>query len=210
MAKIQWRMKGHYVKNCNCIATCPCDTVGRPYPYPGCEGMGGMHIIEGHFGKVRLSGLNWVAVYYWPGALHEGNGTLQPFIDARAKPEQRDALLQILSGQAGDAWFQVLASVVSKVLEPQFLPIRFEFDKKKRRARVSIPGFLETVSEPLGIPATGKTQRVTVCMPDGMEYKEMEVAATSVLKSTGPIHFDHKGTHSSLADVVHSNKGLLA
>jgi hypothetical protein len=203
-------MKGHYIKNCNCIATCPCDTVGRPYPDPGCEGMAGMHIVEGHFGKVRLSGLNWVAVYHWPGALHEGNGTLQPFIDVRAKPEQRNALLQILSGQAGDAWFEVLASIVTKVHEPQFVPIRFDFDKKKRRARVSIPGLLETVSEPLTVPATGKPQRVTLCMPDGMEYKEMEVASSATLKSTGAIPFDHKNTHSSLADVQHSNKGLLA
>jgi hypothetical protein len=210
MAKVQWRMKGHYIKNCNCIATCPCDTVGRPYPDPGCEGMGGMHIVEGHFGKVRLSGLNWVAVYHWPGALHEGNGTLQPFIDVRAKPEQRNALLQILSGQAGDVWFEVLASIVTKVHEPQFVPIRFDFDKKKRRARVSIPGLLETVSEPLTVPATGKPQRVTLRMPDGMEYKEMEVASTATLKSTGAIQFDHKNTHSSLADVQHSNKGLLA
>jgi hypothetical protein len=210
MAKVQWRMKGHYIKNCNCIATCPCDTVGRPYPDPGCEGMAGMHIVEGRFGKVRLSGLNWVAVYHWPGALHEGNGTLQPFIDGRAKPEQRDALLQILSGQAGDVWFEVLASIVTKVHEPQFAPIRFDFDKKKRRARVSIPGFLETVSEPLSVPATGKPQRVTLCMPDGMEYKEMEVASSATLKSTGAIQFDHKNTHSSLADVLHSNKGLLA
>jgi hypothetical protein len=203
-------MKGHYIKNCNCIATCPCDTVGRPYPDPGCEGMAGMHIVEGHFGKLRLSGLNWVAVYHWPGALHEGNGTLQPFIDVRAKPEQRNALLQILSGQAGDAWFEVLASIVTKVHEPQFVPIRFDFDKKKRRARVSIPGVLETVSEPLTVPATGKPQRVTLCMPDGMEYKEMEVASSATLKSTGAIQFDHKNTHSSLADVQHSNKGLIA
>ncbi len=210
MAKVQWRMKGHYVKNCNCIATCPCDTVARPYPDPGCEGMAGMHIVEGHFGKVRLSGLNWVAVYHWPGALHEGNGTLQPFVDGRAKPEQRDALLQIMSGQAGDAWFEVLASIVTKVHEPQFVPIRFDFNKKKRRARVSIPGLLETVSEPLTVPATGKPQRVTLCMPDGMEYKEMEVASSATLKSTGAIQFDHKNTHSSLADVQHSNKGLLA
>jgi hypothetical protein len=172
--------------------------------------MAGMHIVEGHFGKLRLSGLNWVAVYHWPGALHEGNGTLQPFIDVRAKPEQRNALLQILSGQAGDAWFEVLASIVTKVHEPQFVPIRFDFDKKKRRARVSIPGVLETVSEPLTVPATGKPQRVTLCMPDGMEYKEMEVASSATLKSTGAIQFDHKNTHSSLADVQHSNKGLIA
>jgi hypothetical protein len=28
MAQVEWKMKGEYMKNCNCIATCPCDTVG--------------------------------------------------------------------------------------------------------------------------------------------------------------------------------------
>ena len=209
MAKVEWRMKGQYVKNCNCIASCPCDTAGRPYPHPGCEGMSAMHIVEGHFGNVRLDWLNWAAAYHWPGALHEGNGTLQPFIDQRATAAQRDALLQILSGQAGDAWFEVLASIVTTVHEPQFLPIHFEFDRQKRRARVSVPGFFETVSEPLKVPATGNEQRVTVRMPDGMEYKEMEVAATAVLKGTGPIQFNHQGTHSSLAEVEHTHAGLV-
>ena len=210
MAQTKWRMKGRYIKNCNCLATCPCDTAGFPALYQGCEGMAGMHIVEGNFGKVPLNGLNWVGIYHWPGALHEGNGTLQPFVDRKATPEQRNALLQILSGQAGNPWFEVLASIITKVLEPQFVPIQFEFNKAKRRARVVIPGFLETVSEPLKIPATDKDQRVTVLMPEGLEYKEMEVAASAVLKGTGPIRFNHKGTHSSLALVDHTQSGLKA
>ncbi len=210
MEKIEWKMKGPYLKNCNCIATCPCDTAGRPYPDPGCEGMSGMHILEGYFGKVRLDGLKWVAIYHWPGALHEGNGTLQPILDEKASPQQRQALLTILSGQAGDTWFEILSSIITKIHEPKFLPIEFEFDKKKRKARVAVPGFLETVSEPLTIPATGKEQRVILSMPEGMEYKEMEVASCAVLKGTGSIRFDHRNTHSSLAEVEHTHKGLVA
>ena len=210
MAKISWRMKGQYLKNCNCIATCPCDTVGRPYPHPGCEGMGGMHIAEGNFGEVRLDGLNWVAAYHWPGPLHEGNGTMQPFIDARATPQQRESLLQILGGQHGGTFFEILASIITTMHDPQFLPIEFEFDKSARRARVVVPGFLETTSEPLRIPATGNEQRVIVRIPDGFEYKEMEVAQTVTLKGTGPIKFDHRGTHSSLADVEHTPEGVVA
>jgi len=121
MATIKWRMKGQYIKNCNCIATCPCDTVGVPYPHKGCEGMGGMHIVEGHFGKTRLSGLNWIRTMWWPGPVHEGNGHLQLFVDQKATQAQRDALLQILSGKGGNPWFEILASVVTKVYEPQFV-----------------------------------------------------------------------------------------
>ena len=205
-----WRMKGQYIKNCNCIATCPCDTVGVPYPYPGCEGMLAMHIVEGNFSDVKLDGLNWALTYHWPGALHEGNGTAQPFVAERATPQQRNALLQIMSGQAGNPWFEIIASIVTTMHEPQFVPIEFEFDKNKRKARVSIPGFFETVSAPLTIPATGEEQRAILQMPNGMEYKEIEVAQAAVLKGTGPIKFDHKNTHSSLAEVEHTEKGLVA
>lgn len=205
-----WKMKGQYLKNCNCLASCPCDTGGFPAPYKHCEGMAGMHIVEGHFDDVKLDGLNWAANYHWPGALHEGNGSLQPLIDERATPEQRDALLTILSGQAGGAYFEILATIITTVHEPQFVPIRFEFDKAGRRAWVSVPGFLETRSEPLTVPATGDEQRVILKMPDGFEYKEMEVAQTGVLEGSGPIKFSHKHTHSSLAEVEHTHEGLIA
>ena len=210
MADVAWRMKGQYIKNCNCIASCPCDTTGFPYPDKGCEGMAGMHITQGNFGDVQLDGLSWVVVYAWPGALHEGNGSVQPFIAQQASEEQRTALLTILSGQAGDAWFEILASIVTTVHEPQFVPIAWQFDKAGRRARVGIAGFLETESAPLKVPATGDEQQVIVQMPNGMEYKEFYVAQSVVLKGTGPVKFDFKNTHSSLADVEHTHKGLQA
>ena len=210
MSEVAWQMKGQYIKNCNCISACPCDTTGFPYPEKGCEGMAGMYISEGNFGSVKLDGLSWIVVYSWPGALHEGNGTVQPFIDKKASEEQRNALLTILSGQGGNAWFEVLASVVTTIHEPQFVPITWQFDKTRRKARVSVPGFLETESAPLKIPATDDEQQVIVRMPNGMEYKEYAAAQCTILKGTGPVKFDYTGRHSSLADVDHSNKGLQA
>jgi hypothetical protein len=206
----EWRMKGQYLKNCNCIPTCPCDTTGYPYPEKGCVGMAAMHIVEGYFDKIELGGLTWAATYVWPGALHEGNDTMQPLIDERATGEQRNALLQILSGQSGGTFFEILASIITTMHEPQFVPITFEFDKEKRTARVFVPGFLETASGPLTVPATGDEQRVRLSMPNGFEYKEMEVAQSIVLKGGGPLKFEYKNTHSSLADVEHTHTGLVA
>jgi hypothetical protein len=210
MAKVEWLMKGRYLKNCNCIATCPCDTVGFPYPGKGCEGMAGMHIEQGYFGDVRLDNLSWIVTYRWPGALHEGNGAVQAFIDQRATQEQRNALLQILSGQAGNAFFEFLAANITKLYDPQFVAIEFELDKRKRKARVAIPGALETVSGPLIVPNTGQEHRVVVHIPEGMEYREMEVAQAMVLKGSAAIKFDHRNTHSSLAEVEHTHLGLKA
>ncbi|MGH2361521.1 MAG: DUF1326 domain-containing protein [bacterium] len=205
-----WRMKGQYIKNCNCLASCPCDTIGVPAPNKSCEGVVAMNIQEGHFDGVSLNGLKWAATVHWPGALHEGNGTLEAFLDERANEKQRDALVKILTGQAGGTLFEILSQIVTTVHGPHFVKITFDFDKEKRRARLSIPGFIETTTGPLTVPATGDEQRVIVKMPGGFEYKEMEVAQTTSLKSTGEIKFDWKKTHSSLADVEHTDKGLVA
>jgi hypothetical protein len=94
--------------------------------------------------------------------------------------------------------------------EPQFLPIEWQFNKEKRTARLRIQGFIDTESSPLIVPADGSQQRVIVRMPDGMEYKEFEVAQAKTLEGTGPIKFSHKGTHSSLAVVTHTDGGLVA
>jgi hypothetical protein len=206
----EWRMKGLYFKNCSCLASCPCDTIGVPAPHKHCEGAVGMTIDEGNFDGVDLSGLKWVVAFHWPGALHEGNGTLEPFVDESATEDQRNALLQILSGQVGNPWFEILASIVTKVEEPRFEPIEIEIDRESRRARMTVPGYVETTSEPLIVPPTGEEQRVIVRMPGGMEYKEMEVAQTGVLKGTGALKFDWEKTHSSLAQVEHTNEGLAA
>ena len=210
MADVTWRMKGQYIKNCNCLPACQCDTTGFPSPEKGCEGVIGMLISEGSFDNVKLDGLSWVVAFSWPGALHEGNGSIQPYIDQKASQEQINALLTILSGKAGGAWFEVIASIVTTIHQPQFVPISWQFDKAARTARVSVPGFAETESVPLKIPATNDEQTVIVRMPNGMEYKEYYVAQCTVLKGTGAVKFDYKDRHSSLADIDHTNKGLQA
>jgi len=210
MSQNQWLMKGRYLKNCNCIAACPCDTIGIPYPGRGCEGIAGMHIERGHFNNLNLDGLTWIVTYRWPGPLHEGNGAVQPFIDERANPPQREALLTILSGRAGNPWFEFLASTVTTVYEPQFVAIEFEFDKHRRRARVLIPGAIETVSAPLLLPNTGAEHRVVLQLPAGIEYREIEVAQAIVLRGTAAIKFEYSGTHCSLAEIEHTQAGLKA
>lgn len=209
MAQVKWRMKGQYIKNCSCSAGCPCDFNQDPTHHV-CEAIVGMNILEGSYASVPLSGLKWVVVAKSPGPLHEGNVVVQPFIDSSANKKQREALLQIVSGQAGGPWFEIIKSVVSKFHEPQFVPIDFQFDLKKRRARVAVKGSFETVSEPVKNPVTGEEHRAQVCLPEGMEYKVAEIANAKVNKSTGLLKFNWPKSHSSLAEVEHTYKGLKA
>jgi hypothetical protein len=87
-----WRMKGQYLKNCNWVPSCPFDTWGYAAPNKNCEGVVGRNISEGSFDGTELSGLRWVVTVWWPGALHDGNGISEVFIDESADDAQREAL----------------------------------------------------------------------------------------------------------------------
>ncbi len=158
---------------------------------------------------MSLDGLRWACVYHWPGALHEGNGTIQAIVDERASDEQRSALLTILSGkeQVEGTFFQIISIIAPNVLKPLFLPIDFEFDLDGRTARIAVPGVFETTSEPIKNPVTGAPHRIRVNMPEGFEYEEAEIASAT-LKGSGEIKFDHTSRHSSLAAVTFTESGL--
>ncbi len=207
VSNVTWKMKGMYIKSCNCAYGCPCDFWDRPTK-GFCTGMLGMRIQDGHFGKTPLNGLSFACVYHFPAALHEGNGSLQPFVDERASADQRNALLTILSGKAGGPWFEVVASLLTTIHQPLFVPIHFDMDLKKLTAKTHIPGHLETVVEPIKNIATGGTHRIQVVMPDGMEYKIAETAMTTVNRAQGKIPYDFTNGHTSLAEVAHTQTGV--
>ncbi len=210
MAKLKWRMKGKWVKNCSCAYGCPCDFNARP-TQGRCEGMLAMHIDEGHFDDVSLNGLRWAVVYHWPGPLHEGNGTLLPVVDPKADEKQVNALFTILTGkeQAQGTFFHIVSMIISKMLPPKMLPIEFEVDLEKRAARVAVQGVFETVSAPIKNPVTGADHRIRVVMPEGFEYKEAEIASAEVNKGTADLKYDWPKSHSSLAAVEHTPDGVV-
>ncbi len=210
MASERWRLKGQWIKNCNCAYGCPCDF--NALPTKGyCQGMAAMKIERGHFDDVDLSGLGFAIIVDFPGALHEGNGTAQPIVDERANAKQREALLTIMSGkeQAEGTLFHIFSLIVTRVLDPLFLPIEMSFDKAKRRARLHIPGVLETESEPIKNPVTGAEHRIRVVMPEGFEHHEGEIASARILKANGGIKYSYANTHSTLADVEHTPQGVV-
>jgi hypothetical protein len=147
----------------------------------------------------------------FPGPLHEGNGQIQPIIDERATPEQRQALFNILSGKnsAEGTLFHILSLIVTKVHDPVFVPFEFSFDRNGRVARLVAKGVLETEVEPIKNPVTGAPHRIQVVMPDGFEHRAAEIASANI-RSTGAIKFDTKGSHSSLANVVQTPDGVAA
>ncbi len=210
MQGTDWRLRGDWIKNCNCAFGCPCDFNARP-THGNCQGLLGMRVERGHFGDTTLDGLSFFVVVDFPGPLHEGNGTVQAIIDERSTPEQRDALFQILSGKhaAEGTLFHIFSLIVSKMLDPIFAPIDFEFDMDGRTARVSIPGVLETESKPIRNPVTGAAHRIQVVTPEGFEHRKAEIAIARIESTCGIKVSGSKG-HSSLAKVEQTPTGVAA
>jgi len=195
-----WRMTGTYFKSCSCDPGCPCDFMSEPTHHE-CEGILGMQVDSGNFDGVSLDGIKWAAAYHWPGPLHEGNGTVKAYFDVGMTDEQKNSLGQILMGQAGGTWFEVIASIVSDVKEPAVVPIDIQLSGRNGTLRIG--DTIQNEFAPIKNPVTEEEERVLVQIPGGMEYSGdgyAEIVKSSTLRSTDEIAFDRPGSHVSLVE----------
>jgi hypothetical protein len=210
MATVEWRVRADEFGNCNCAYGCPCQFNALP-THGTCEAAVGYKIQDGNFGDVRLDGLTAALFVQFPGAIHEGNGTMQLVVDERADARQREALVKILSGEETEEmatiWW-VLGAMSPNKLPPLFMPIDFEIDVEARRARLNIPGLLETTGEPIRNPVTGAEHRARIELPDGFEYRVAEMGS-GTSKAIGAIKLDLKDSYGQFAHIHLSNKGVI-
>ena len=206
MALVEWEIEGPSYGNCNCDWGCPCQFNKLP-THGNCEAVVSMRIEKGHYGDVTLDGLCWVNTLKWPGAVHEGNGTFQSFIDEQADEDQRNAIVEITHGRAeeqGAAVLSVFASTMTTMLDPLFMQIDLEIDIEKRDARLTIPGVIESKGEPMINSVTGDMHDARIILPNGMEFVEC-FCGSGTTKATGEISLDHADTWGQFA-VYHFNQ----
>jgi hypothetical protein len=197
--KIKWRMAGEEIGNCNCNWGCPCQF--NAVPTTGhCEAPLGWQIGEGYFGETRLDGVRFTRIYWWPGAIHEGNGVRRMIIDERATKDQREALIALDSGQHGGLYWEIFAAVCPNLVEPLFAPITVDIDREKRVAKIRIPGVAESDTQPIKNPVSGEEHRARIVLPNGFEYKEAEMGNTvSCRVSAGDkLTFELENTYAQL------------
>ena len=160
---------------------------------------------------MKLDGLRAVTMGTFPGAVHEGNGTLQVVIDERADPQQREALAKILSGQETEdmatMWW-VYGAMSPTKLPPVYAKIELEVDVDKRTARVDVPGMIASKGEPIRNPVTHAEHRVRIDFPESFEFKPAEIGS-GTSKTTGALAIDLKDSYGQFAHLHLSHKGRL-
>ncbi len=208
---INWEIEGRQIGICSCAWGCPCQFNARP-TMGYCHASGAIHIARGHFGSTPLDGLSYVSLFRWPGAIHEGDGESQHFIDARATTAQRTALLTIVSGEEslpGATHFSVFASTITRVHEPVFLPIDFRFDFEKREAHFSVNGIVDGRAEPIRNPVSGEEHRAGITLPNGFEFTAAEFASGTLRSNGTTINLDLAGRHAHLSKVHWTGRGVV-
>ncbi len=207
---IEWRLKGREFGNCNCSYGCPCQFNALPTTGT-CEAAVGYQFEEGYFGDVDLGGIRAASIYQWPGAVHEGNGTMQLIVDDSASEEQRQALLRIMAGEETEPMttvWAVYAAMCPTKLESLSRPIELEIDVENRTGRVVVPDVFESVGEPIRNPVTGDIHRARINLPHGFEYEIAEIGSAST-KTTGEIKLSFEKSYGQFAELHLSNTGVV-
>jgi hypothetical protein len=204
--QIEWRLTGEEIGHCNCAWGCPCQFNANP-TNGNCHALIGFEIREGHFGEVAMDGVRWADIVSWPGAIHEGNGTIQLIVDERANDEQRDALIELAGGNQGGAYFEIFASVLPHVREPIIAPIEFEVDRERRVASLRVGDIADGRAEPIKNPVDGSEHRARIDLPGGFEYTIAEVANSVQVsvRSEDPLSFTLENTYAQLNEFDWSN-----
>ena len=206
-----WEFKGRELVNCNCEYGCNCQFNALP-DKGHCHAVAAIQIDEGHHGETRLDGLKIGAIFKWPGPIHEGNGEALAFVDERADDKQREALLKIMTGQDTDPFatmFAVYASTVTSMHEPVFAPIDFEVDVDGRRGRMSVPGYVEMIGEPIRNKVTGQESRAQIMLPDGFEYVVADIGSASSRTTGGPMHVNFGQSYGQFAHLHLCSHGVV-
>jgi hypothetical protein len=204
---MKWKLHVYYLDACNCDWGCPCQFNAKP-THKTCEGLSGIHIIDGKHDDNKLDGLNLAFIGSWPGPIHEGHGTASYYIDHRSDDKQFDALSKIITGKTGQGGpFSLYASILDEYDEP--IRAHIKFQPKGIRSRMSITSkkykdaLVDAWLEPIRNPVTRVVHRAIIELPEGFEATRMDQASTKKLEvNSERFKFLYKGTYGSFSENI--------
>jgi hypothetical protein len=127
-------LDGTLLQACSCKAPCHC-WVGDDPDGGRCDDLTAYHIDRGQINGIDVSGLSLVNVTQIPGNILAGNWRQVIFVDDRATPAQREAILNAFGGKLGGPLAD-LAKLVGEVVAVHSAPIEYRVEGGKGTLRV--------------------------------------------------------------------------
>jgi hypothetical protein len=202
MSNENWRIDGEYFESCNCELLCPCLlSHAQARPTEGhCDVVLGIHIKNGTYGKVDISGLNAVQALTTPGAMAKGNGTFAVYVDSRANDAQRAALEAIFTGAAGGPP-SLFAPMIATRLPTRTAQIEFKSDGRKWQ--LSIPGITDVTVE--GVAGANNQNVWLDNVGHPFSNRLAAAKATSSHYKDHALAFDNSGRNGHFSSINWSN-----
>lgn len=97
---MSYSLEGQLLEVCTCNVLCPC-WVGEDPDFGTCDGTLAWKIEKGLIEGIDVSGLTICVLAHIPGNILQGNWRAVVYVDDRASPEQKEALLNVWSGKLG-------------------------------------------------------------------------------------------------------------
>jgi hypothetical protein len=159
----KWSLKGQWFDVCRCAIPCPCSWA-QPPDDDFCEGILLWHIQEGHYGNVKLDGLNVAMLGSFRGNVWDKASDFKDaiFMDERADEPQRAALQSVFSGQAG-GWPKRFGEMVTgQHMGFAFASIKVEIaaDLSKWSAEIPAHNVVAAAEALMGPTSEGKVTKI--------------------------------------------------
>ncbi len=129
-----YTLEGQLLEVCTCKAICPC-WVGEDPDGGTCDGTIAWHIKKGTIKGVDVSGLTIGVLAHIPGNVLAGNWRALVMVDDRASPEQKQALLDVWTGQLGGPVAD-LCQLLGEVVEVRDVPIAVDVTEGRGTLRM--------------------------------------------------------------------------
>lgn len=149
-----YRVEGRLLEVCTCNVMCPC-WLGHDPDGGTCEGLLAWHVDKGNIDGVDVSGRIIAGIVHIPGNVLKGDWRARLYVDDKATPQQKDALLGVWSGQKGGA-IGDLAKLIGKIESVEQVPISLQIEGAKGSVRIgsAVEANIQPVTDGQGRPTT--------------------------------------------------------
>src|SRR5262249_1669228 len=129
-----YQLQGSLLEACSCAAPCPC-WIGEDPDGGTCDAFICYRVEKGTIRGVDVSGLCIAGIAHIPGNILKGNWKLALYVDQRANPKQKEALVDAWAGKLGGPLGD-LSQLIGEVLGVYSAPIDFKLDKGKGTLKI--------------------------------------------------------------------------
>jgi hypothetical protein len=190
-----YHLEGRLLEVCNCRVLCPC-WIGEDPDFGTCDTIVAWHFDKGKIDGVDIAGRTIALIAHIPGNILQGNWKAAVYVDDKASPQQKDAILNVYTGKLGGPVAD-LAKLIGEVVSVESVPISFDVQGGKGTIKVGSAGYAEL--EPYK-SAAGNTTTLTDTVFSTVPGAPVFVGKSTRYRSTNEklgIKLDMKG-HNAL------------